>query len=79
MCGKICYFKTILKRIRRFALTDPRIQWNDNSPLPSLNGDIKNREDIQIRNTVSSSRSDVLNPSELDIIHFFKMLGLGIR
>ena len=71
MCGQICYFKTILKQIRRTALTDPRIQWNDNSPLLGLNGDIRNREDIQIRNTVSGSRSDVLNPCELDITYPF--------
>ena len=72
MCGQICNLKTNLKRIRRTALTDPRIQWNENSLPLSLNGDVKkNREDIQFRNTIMDSRSDILNSRCLNTTYPF--------
>ena len=59
VCGQICYCKTTLKRIRRTALTDPRILWNVNSPPLSSNSDIRNREDVRVRNMISGSRSNI--------------------
>ena len=71
VCGQICYFKTTLKRIKRTALTDSRIQWNMNSTPLSLNSDIGNSEDILARNTISGSRSDILSSRDLETTYPF--------
>ena len=66
VCGQICYFKTTLKRIRRTALTDPEIQWNVNSLPLSSDSVIRNRNDIQVRNTRSGSQSNILSSRDLE-------------
>ena len=66
MCGQICYYKTTLKQIKRTALTDPEIQWNVNSLPLSSNSDIRKGDDIQVRNTISGSRSNILSSRDFE-------------